>query len=81
MQKHLFSWGGKENNDTWGVCRKANAVRRGTALFYGPCCLFLVWREMYTFRAALARRAVYLTRCPLGKPASRGIVPVMQYSL
>lgn len=54
---------------------------KGQLCFIVPDICFLVWREMVGFRAVLATHAVYLTLCPLGKPASGGIVPVMQYSL
>lgn len=54
---------------------------KGQLCFIVPDVCFSVWWKVCTFRAALARNAMYLTRFPLGKAASGGIVAVMQYSL
>lgn len=40
---------------------------KGQLCFLVPDVCFSMWWEVCTFRAALARNAVYLTRFPLGK--------------
>lgn len=55
---------------------------KGQLCFMVPDVCCSRWREVCAFRAMLTHdHAVYLTRCPLGKAASGGIVAVMRYSL
>ena len=84
VEKHLFSWGDKENNYTWNLLdsKESGCQERDS---------FVLWSLMSAVQGgekcalsglcSLTSHAVYLTRCPVGKAASGGIVAVMQYSL
>ena len=84
VEKHLFSWGDKENNYTWNLLdSKESGCQERDSFVLWPLMSAVQGGEKCALSGlrSLTSHAVYLTRCPLGNAASGGIVAVMQYSL